>query len=73
MFDVNALHSYCQTKTDHMLVAHFDPVDGWSAPEIKPYEPLHIDPASSCLQYCSNAFEGMKVRPDALLDWHFYL
>lgn len=51
-----------QTKTDHMLIAHYDPVNGWSAPEIKPYGPLSIDPASSCLQYCPNTFEGMKVR-----------
>jgi len=62
------LYLSCQTKTDHMLVAHFDPVNGWSAPEIKPYGPLHIDPASSCLQYCSNVFEGLKVRLDALVD-----
>ena len=62
------LHLSCQAKTDHMLVAHFDPVNGWSAPEIKPYGPLHIDPASSCLQYCSNVFEGLKVRLDALVD-----
>jgi len=62
------LHLSCQAKTDHMLVAHFDPVNGWSAPEIKPYGPLHIDPASSCLQYCSNVFEGLKVRLNALVD-----
>ncbi len=48
--------------TDHMMVVHFDPVQGWSAPEIKPYGPLAIDPASSCLQYATNVFEGMKVR-----------
>lgn len=48
--------------TDHMMVVHFDPVNGWSAPEIKPYGPLAIDPASSCLQYATNVFEGMKVR-----------
>lgn len=48
--------------TDHMLIMHFDPENGWSAPEIKPYGPLLIDPASSCLQYCPNVFEGMKVR-----------
>lgn len=46
-----------------MLIVHYDPVNGWSAPEIKPYGPLSIDPASSCLQYSSNIFEGMKVRP----------
>ena len=52
--------------TDHMMVAHYHPVRGWSAPEIKPYGPLSIDPASSCLQYATNVFEGMKayIGPD---------
>ncbi|KAJ3822693.1 aminotransferase [Lentinula raphanica] len=52
--------------TDHMLVASFDPVSGWSAPEIKPYGPFTLDPASSCFQYATNTFEGMKayVGPD---------
>ncbi|KAG7098221.1 hypothetical protein E1B28_000188 [Marasmius oreades] len=49
------------TKTDHMLVISFDPENGWSAPEIKPYGPISLDPASSCFQYATNAFEGMKA------------
>ncbi|OBZ74916.1 Branched-chain-amino-acid aminotransferase, mitochondrial [Grifola frondosa] len=55
-----------QTVTDHMLIATFDPVNGWSAPEIKPYGPLSLDPASSCFQYATNVFEGMKayIGPD---------
>ena len=51
-----------QVMTDHMIAAHYDPVNGWSAPQIKPYGPFSIDPASSCLQYATNVFEGMKVR-----------
>ncbi|KAK0229369.1 aminotransferase [Armillaria nabsnona] len=52
--------------TDHMLVVSFDPSTGWSAPEIKPYAPLSLDPMSSCFQYCTNIFEGMKayIGPD---------
>ena len=49
--------------TDHMMVAHYDSVNGWSAPRIRPYGPLAIDPASSCIQYATNVFEGMKVHP----------
>ena len=45
-----------------MLIMNYDPVTGWSAPEIKPYAPLVLDPMSSCFQYCPNVFEGMKVR-----------
>ncbi|TFK48029.1 branched-chain amino acid aminotransferase II [Heliocybe sulcata] len=52
------------TMTDHMLVATFHPEHGWSAPEVKPYGPLELDPASSCFQYCPNVFEGMKAYLD---------
>ncbi|KAI0651334.1 branched-chain amino acid aminotransferase II [Trametes meyenii] len=47
--------------TDHMIAVSYDPVQGWSAPEIKPYGPLALDPASSCFQYATNVFEGMKA------------
>ncbi|KAF9235840.1 aminotransferase [Melanogaster broomeanus] len=47
--------------TDHMAIATFEPSTGWSDPEIKPYAPFTIDPASSCLQYSTNIFEGMKA------------
>ncbi|KIY43952.1 branched-chain amino acid aminotransferase II [Fistulina hepatica ATCC 64428] len=43
-----------------MLVIEHTP-KGWSAPEIKPYSPLQLDPASSCFHYCPNVFEGMKA------------
>jgi branched-chain amino acid aminotransferase len=45
-----------------MVVTSYDPIYGWSDPEIKPYGPLTLDPMSSCLQYSTNLFEGMKVR-----------
>ncbi|KAH9948492.1 branched-chain amino acid aminotransferase II [Amylocystis lapponica] len=44
-----------------MLVASYTPTTGWSAPEIKPYGDLSINPASSCFQYSTNVFEGMKA------------
>jgi branched-chain amino acid aminotransferase len=47
--------------TDHMLYAEYTPEAGWSAPEIKPYGPLSIEPSASCFQYSTNVFEGMKV------------
>jgi len=50
-----------QTYTDHMLIMSFDPNVGWSTPEIKPYGPLALDPASNVLQYSSTLFEGMKA------------
>ncbi|KAG8835766.1 hypothetical protein FRC17_001160 [Serendipita sp. 399] len=51
---------YGETKTDHMLVATYDPDSGWSALKIQPYQNLQLDPASHCLHYSSNLFEGMK-------------
>ena len=53
--------AFVQTMTDHMLMASYDPEHGWSDPEIKPYGPISLDPASSCFQYSTNVFEGMKV------------
>lgn len=50
-----------QITTDYMLTVSYDPESGWSAPEIKPYGPLVLDPISSCFQYCPNVFEGMKA------------
>ncbi|KAJ7627352.1 branched-chain amino acid aminotransferase II [Roridomyces roridus] len=54
-------YGYGDIKTDHMLVMSFDPETGWSPPEIKPYGPFSIDPASNCLQYCTSTFEGLKA------------
>jgi hypothetical protein len=39
------------TFTDHMLICQHDPEIGWLDPEIKPYGPLQLDPASTCLHY----------------------
>ncbi|KAG2053901.1 branched-chain amino acid aminotransferase II [Suillus hirtellus] len=50
-----------QTFSDHMVVATHDPEKGWSAPEIKPYGPITLDPQCSCFQYGGNIFEGMKA------------
>ncbi len=48
--------------SDHMMIVTYHPETGWSDPEIKPYGPLTLDPTSSCFQYSTNLFEGMKVR-----------
>ncbi|OAX31058.1 D-aminoacid aminotransferase-like PLP-dependent enzyme, partial [Rhizopogon vinicolor AM-OR11-026] len=50
-----------KTFSDHMVVATYDPTVGWSAPEVKPYGPIALDPASSCFHYGGNVFEGMKA------------
>ncbi|KAF5352238.1 hypothetical protein D9757_013804 [Collybiopsis confluens] len=58
--------TFGNTMSDHMLVADFEPRSGWSAPRIIPHGPLSIDVASSCVQYGTTVFEGMKafIGPD---------
>ena len=58
-----------QSFSDHMVIASFHPAPQWSPPEIKPYGPLTLDPASSCFQYGGNIFEGLKVHRLAPLWW----
>ncbi|KAJ7887057.1 branched-chain-amino-acid transaminase [Mycena olivaceomarginata] len=57
-------YTFGDVHTDHMLIMTYHPLTGWSAPEIKPYGAIPIDPSSNCLQYATNVFEGMK----AILD-----
>jgi len=40
----------------------FAPESGWSAPLIKPYGPMTLDPACSVFHYTPALFEGMEVR-----------
>ncbi|MBI3884040.1 MAG: branched-chain amino acid aminotransferase, partial [Sphingobacteriales bacterium] len=50
--------------TDHML--EVDYMDGeWKTGEIKPYQPLVLDPSLSALHYGQSIFEGIKAYNDA--------
>eukprot|EP00527_Entomoneis_sp_CCMP2396_P000637 CAMPEP_0198152744 /NCGR_PEP_ID=MMETSP1443-20131203/61147_1 /TAXON_ID=186043 /ORGANISM="Entomoneis sp., Strain CCMP2396" /LENGTH=387 /DNA_ID=CAMNT_0043818859 /DNA_START=27 /DNA_END=1190 /DNA_ORIENTATION=- len=49
------------TFSDHMLMVEWDQKRNWSAPRIVPYQDLKICPASSCLHYGLQCFEGMKA------------
>lgn len=49
--------------TDHMFICNYK--DGkWGTPEIKPYQPLQLDPSSSVFHYGQAVFEGMKAYKD---------
>lgn len=49
--------------TDHMLVADYE--DGeWKSVEIKPYQPLLLDPSTAALHYGQAIFEGIKAYKD---------
>jgi branched-chain amino acid aminotransferase len=50
--------------TDHMLEADFE--DGeWKNVEIKPYQPLLLEPSLAALHYGQAIFEGIKAYKDA--------
>jgi branched-chain amino acid aminotransferase len=52
--------------TDHMVVCDWSESDGWSEPELIPYGPLTLDPATAVFHYGQEIFEGMKAyrQPD---------
>lgn len=47
--------------TDHMVSIVWTKNDGWHQPEVVPYGPIPMDPASSVLHYGQEIFEGMKA------------
>ncbi|HEV8284234.1 MAG TPA: branched-chain amino acid aminotransferase [Chitinophagaceae bacterium] len=49
--------------TDHMLEANYKNGE-WTNVEIKPYQPLLIEPSLSALHYGQAIFEGMKAYKD---------
>ncbi len=50
--------------SDHMLVMDYK--DGeWQEPEIIPFGPLELHPATSAIHYGQSIFEGMKATKDA--------
>lgn len=50
--------------TDHMLEADFENGE-WKNVEIKPYQPLVLDPSLAALHYGQAIFEGIKAYKDA--------
>jgi len=52
-----------KTFTDHMFICHFKN-GSWLDPEIKPYQPITIEPSASVFHYGQAVFEGMKAYKD---------
>ena len=46
--------------TDHMLEADYENGE-WKNVEIKPYQPLVLDPSAAVLHYGQAIFEGIKA------------
>ncbi len=47
--------------TDHMFVMDYAEGRGWHDARIVPYAPLAMDPATMCLHYAQECFEGLKA------------
>ena len=56
--------AFGKTFTDHMFICHYKH-NQWQTPEIKPYQPLTLDPSSSVFHYGQAVFEGMKAYKDS--------
>ncbi|MFM7860136.1 MAG: branched-chain amino acid aminotransferase [Candidatus Nanopelagicaceae bacterium] len=52
--------------TDHMVICDWDEQTGWATPELIPYGPITLDPATAVFHYGQEIFEGMKAyrQPD---------
>lgn len=50
-----------QQFTDYMFTLTYNQEKGWHRPEIKPYGPLVMDPASLVFHYSQEVFEGQKA------------
>jgi branched-chain amino acid aminotransferase len=48
--------------TDHMLVAEYEGGE-WKQAEIKPYQPLQVEPSNAAWHYGQSIFEGIKAYP----------
>ncbi|NIM17220.1 MAG: branched-chain amino acid aminotransferase [Candidatus Aminicenantes bacterium] len=47
--------------TDYMFTMSYNQEQGWHSAEIKPYQPLMLDPAASVFHYGQEVFEGQKA------------
>ncbi|MBQ4050426.1 MAG: branched-chain amino acid aminotransferase [Oscillospiraceae bacterium] len=47
--------------TDHMFMMDWTKEKGWHDAKIVPYGPLMLSPASNCLHYSQETFEGLKA------------
>ena len=47
--------------TDHMFIMDYSRDKGWHSPQIVPYAPLEMDPATAVFHYGQAMFEGLKA------------
>ncbi len=54
-----------KTFTDHMFTMEYHSGEGWAHAEIKPYQPLALEPATMIFHYSQAVFEGQKAYRSA--------
>ena len=57
--------------TDYMLEVDFENGE-WKTPEIKPYQPLLIQPSLAAIHYGQSIFEGIKAYKNAAGEAHIF-
>ena len=57
--------------TDHMLEVDFEQ-GKWNIPEIKPYQPLLLEPSLAALHYGQSIFEGIKAYKNSRGEAHIF-
>ena len=58
--------------TDHMVICEWTQDGGWAEPELIPYGPLSLDPATAVLHYGQEIFEGMKAIANQMVALHYF-
>ncbi|TWI59180.1 branched-chain amino acid aminotransferase [Alkalihalobacillus nanhaiisediminis] len=53
--------SFGKHFTNHMLMMNYTEGEGWTSPQIVPYQPITLDPSAMSLHYSQSVFEGLKA------------
>lgn len=61
LFDDPLKLKFGQHFTDYMFTYLYTEGKGWHSPEIKPYQPLMLEPAAAVFHYGQEIFEGQKA------------
>lgn len=61
LYDDASKLKFGKTFTDYMFTMNYTEGKGWHSPEIKPYQPLMMDPAAAVFHYGQEIFEGQKA------------
>ncbi len=59
--------------TDHMVVCEWTESGGWQEPELKPYGPITLDPATAVFHYGQEIFEGMKAYRQLMVESRYFV